>query len=110
VGIPQLHPNPKFENYPILWSNKQKLLVGYTHDGKPWDQYESVVSYGANIGNFIVTDPVIAQKIYQEKIFTKFYEDEQQSYWEDPISYYTQNWAWFGTALFTKNLPNLWEK
>ena len=50
----------------------------------------------------------VALDIYSDKILNKLYEDGEQSYWEDPKSYYTQNWAWFATALHSDNLPNLW--
>jgi len=90
------------------WKQKGKILVGYTHDGKPWENYESAVAYGANIGNFVVTDPETANVIYQKELLNKFYENSKSAYWEDPNNYYTQNWAWFGTALYSNNLPNFW--
>lgn len=92
------------------WKKNKKLFVGYTHDGKPWEKYESAGAYAANLANFVVTDPKAAKEIYEQKVLNKLYEDAKESYWEDPKSYYTQNWAWFGSALYTNQLVNLWEK
>lgn len=91
------------------WNQEGKLTASYTHDGKVWDNYESVAAYGADLGNFLITDKNVANSIYQSKILSKFYEDADRSYWDDPNNYYDQNWAWFGTALYSDNLPNLWE-
>lgn len=92
------------------WNKQNKLVVGYTHDGKPWENYESAGAYAANLASLSVTDPKAAKTIYQEKVLKKLYEDAKESYWEDPKSYYTQNWAWFGSALYTNQLINLWNK
>ena len=90
------------------WAKNQKINVAYTHDGKPWEEYESAGAYASNLGSFIVSDKANAKKIYEERILNKLYEDKEGSYWEDPSSYYTQNWVWFGTALYNNDLPNLW--
>ncbi len=92
------------------WINDGKVLVGYTHSGEPWEKYESVLGYAMSMVNFSVTSPETADLIYKEKILAKFYEDFDtgSSYWEDAKNYYIQNWAWFGTALYSNKLPNLW--
>jgi len=33
-----------------------------------------------------------------------------EGYWGDKNNYYDQNWAWFATALYTNNLPNLFQQ
>lgn len=92
------------------WKSDGKILVGYTHAGDPWEEYESVLGYSMNLTNFSITSPKTADSVYKGKIFSKFYEDFDRgsSYWEDPNNYYVQNWAWFGTALYSNKLPNLW--
>ena len=92
------------------WQQNQKISVSYRHDGTVLDNYESVVAYGTALGDFVVTNRAGADSIYQQKILPKFYEDDQNSYWEDPKNYYTQNWGWFGTALYINRLPNLWKE
>lgn len=91
-----------------VWQSNHQILVGYTHDGLPFERYESAGAYGANIGNFIVVDHKQAEAIYQAKILGKFYENTTDSYWEDPKNYYEQNWAWFGTAMYANALTNYW--
>lgn len=92
------------------WEEKRLLSTSYQHDGVVWEAYESVSAYSGNLGYFIIVYPDMAQDIYNEKILGKFYEDGNQSYWEDPENYYAQNWAWFGTALYAGSLPNLWSR
>ena len=90
---------------------KDKIFTGYTHDGKVFENYESVLGNSFVLANFVVTNETEAPKYYKEKLLGKFYEDfdTKRSYWEDPNNYYTQNWAWFNTALYADMLPNLWE-
>ncbi len=90
------------------WTENGRIVTAYTHDGKVWENYESAAAYGANIAYFSILYPDIANDIYTNKILNKFYEDEKNAYWEDPNNYYTQNWAWFGTAFYSGLLPNLW--
>ncbi len=91
------------------WAENNTLFVSYTHDGEPWDRYESAVSYSGNLGYFLVEDPETAEEIYSEKIVSKLYENKEHSYWEDPENYYTQNITWFATALYGDQFPNLWK-
>lgn len=91
------------------WQENNKLLATYTHEGEVGDNYESVAAYATNLAVFKVLEPDQADTMYQSKIKEKFFEDDSQSYWDDPTNYYNQNWAWFGTALYADLLPNLWE-
>jgi len=91
------------------WAKNKKISTSYSHDGKVWEEYESVGAYAANIGYFLVANPQEAEPIYLKKILAKFYEDDGRAYWDDPKNYYTQNWAWFGTALYANKLPNLYK-
>lgn len=90
--------------------NKETLIyAAYEHDGNNWETYESVAAYAGNLGYFLVTNHKLAAEIYKEKILAKLFENNDNSYWEDKDNYYTQNIAWFGTALYTDNYKNLWE-
>lgn len=92
------------------WAKQKQLLVGYTHDGKVNQNYESAGAYAANLGAFMLADPKTARDIYMQKILPKFYTNDASSYWEDPKNYYVQNWAWFGTSLYFGKLENIWDK
>lgn len=105
------HANKLLGKFDLLkkeWDNNARISATYTHEGEVWDNYESVAAYAGNIGIFMATDLKSADDIYQKKILEKFYENSEHSYWDDPKNYYTQNWAWFGTALYKDALPNLW--
>jgi len=92
------------------WQTENRILVGYTHSGQDWENYQSSVGYMAAVANFSVSHPDLASQVYDTKLKTEFYEDFTgeyvRSYWEDPDNYYTQNWAWFGTALYHRLLPD----
>jgi hypothetical protein len=54
-----------------------------------------------------VAEPSLAQRLFDQKLAARFTERDGQVYWDDPQSYYTQNWLWFGVALYAGMLPNL---
>ncbi len=92
------------------YKSKNKLSTAYQHTGEVWEDYESVAAYGGNLAYFAITKPDMANDIYQNKLLSKLFEDQDRSYWDDPHNYYAQNWAWFGTAFYSNNLPNLWKE
>ena len=89
------------------WKEKQKIFTNYSHDGKSADNSESLAHYGIQVAFFSVVNHDIANQIYKQKILTQW---NNEGYWGDKNNYYDQNWVWFGTALYSNNLPNLWTK
>lgn len=87
------------------WNTQHKLAATYHHNGDILAAYESAAAYGGDIGYFLVTNPKEAHNVYKEKLQKTFYEKDNESYWDDPKNYYTQNWAWFGTALYANSIP-----
>lgn len=87
------------------WQEKQKIYVNYSHDGTPLQDTESLAHYGTQLAFFSITNPDVANQIYTQKILSQWNND---GYWGDKNNYYDQNWIWFGAALYTDNLPNLW--
>jgi endoglucanase len=87
------------------WDANGKLYSTYAHDGAVIGRNESAAMYGSSIGYFIVNSPEKAKKIYEEKLIS-LYSPGKQS-WVEPLSYYDDNWAWFGLALYYDALPNL---
>lgn len=90
------------------YARNDLLYASYTHDGEPRDEYEYTAMYAGSLGYFLVTDPDMAKALYETKIEEQFYEDRDRSYWQAKDNYYTQNWAWFGTALYGGVARNLW--
>lgn len=87
------------------WSKQQKIYASYSHDGTPLQNTESLAHYGTQLALFAIINPDVADQIYKQKVLSQWGKD---GYWGDKNNYYDQNWAWFGTALYTDNLPNLW--
>ncbi len=90
------------------YKSKGKIATTYQHDGQVSQGFESVLGYAGSMGYFQTIEPKEADDIYKNKILAKFYEDDTDSYWEDVNNYYTQNWAWFASALYNYKLKNLW--
>lgn len=87
------------------WEDKGRLAAAYSHDGKARANYETPATYGATIGYFKVMDQQKGQAIYKQKLSSLYDPDEQRPKRE--LGYYDDNWAWFGTALYLDELPNL---
>ncbi len=79
-----------------------KLASGYTHDGQSLGDFEQPVMYSTVLGYFMLADPGRAKKIYNEKIIG-LYSNDTNSFKQD-LSYYEQNWLWFGAALFNNKI------
>lgn len=90
------------------WKKNGKIYTAYTHEGKNTDKSESLAQYGTQLAYFTIIDKKIADKIYDAKINSVYSHNKNEFYWGDKNNYYNQNWVWFGTALYTNNLPNLW--
>ncbi|MBX4215397.1 hypothetical protein KW797_00380 [Candidatus Parcubacteria bacterium] len=87
------------------WDKRERLPMVYAHDGTPVLADESPAFYGGTIGYFKVAEPREAQKIYRDKLEVLYSPDKQG--WKEFMSYYDDNWAWFGIALTENALPNL---
>ncbi len=88
------------------WQNRKALYSTYGHDGSVVNKYESPAMYGGAIGYFMVADPDNAKKVYSLKLQSLFNPDTQT--WKQVLSYYDDNWAWFGISLYNGTLPNLY--
>ncbi len=88
------------------WANKGKLLTSYSHDGVPLAEGESLATYGGTLAYFMQAAPSAASAIYRGKLEAAY--DTNESKWAKPQSYYDENWAWFGMALYAGELRNLY--
>jgi endo-1,4-beta-D-glucanase Y len=87
------------------WNTNQTLASTYTHDGSVVVAAEAPAMYGGTIGYFMLAAPTLAQSVYEQKLVSLY--DPGTEKWEEPLSYYDDNWAWFGIALYNGQLPNL---
>lgn len=87
------------------WKASRTLATVYGHNGTVITAQESPAMYGTTLGYFIVSDPKNARDYVKEKL-QKLYNTDTNA-WYKPMSYYDDNWAWFGLALASNQLPNL---
>jgi endoglucanase len=92
---------------PAEWHQKHQLAAQYLHDGTAIQPGEDPTLYGGDIGAFIVAAPTDALHIVQGKLLATYTNQKGVSYWGQRMSYYEQNWVWFGLALYDHRLPNL---
>ncbi len=87
------------------WKASQSLASTYAHDGSVTASAEAPAMYGTAIGYFMIEDPSAAADLYENKL--AFLWDPDRNAWKQELSYYDDNWAWFGIALYNNLLPNL---
>ena len=87
------------------WRGFGSIASIYGHDGGEIMSDESSSVYGGTIGFFIVADPTDAASVYERKLL--FLYNPGANEWKTPLSYYDDNWAWFGIGLYNQLLPNL---
>jgi endo-1,4-beta-D-glucanase Y len=93
---------------PVLkkdWQANGKLPAIYNHDGTVNQGYESAAIYGGDSSYFKLVDTADYDKYYTTKLRTLYSADTQS--WSQNMSYYDDNWAWFGLALHENFLVNL---
>jgi endoglucanase len=87
------------------WQTNKALYSNYSHDGIVVQTHEAPSLYGGAIGYFMVTDHEHLKDVYEQKLKVLYNPDTFS--WKQPLSYYDDNWAWFGIALYHKALINL---
>ncbi|KKW35623.1 hypothetical protein A2852_01885 [Candidatus Adlerbacteria bacterium RIFCSPHIGHO2_01_FULL_54_23] len=87
------------------WERDRSLVSIYTHQGAPASSVESPALYGGVLGHFMEKDPKMAEEVYRQKLQYLF--DPGRNDWKERLSYYDDNWAWLGIALYNRLLPNL---
>ncbi len=87
------------------WQAHGKLSTVYNHDGSAPTILESPAMYGGVIGYFMTSDPADAKNVYAQKLQLLY--DPDTNAWRKVLSYYDDNWAWFGIAMYNNLLPNL---
>lgn len=85
-----------------VYRQSSKLDASYAHNGIVVQKGENPSMYATIIGAFMVTDPHLAKKIYEEKI-VRVYSNATNSF-DKNLPYYEQNMLWFGAALYNKQL------
>lgn len=89
------------------WRRSGRILSSYRHDGSPASEIEAPAMYGGAIGYFMASDSKTADEVYRRKLEGLY--DTNMSRWSRELSYYDENWAWFGMALYAGELHNLYQ-
>jgi endo-1,4-beta-D-glucanase Y len=87
------------------WKDNARIYSIYSHDGQVVSTDEPPEVYGTAMGYFATVDQGAADDIYKTKLQSLF--DANNNKWNVPMSYYSDNWTWFGMALHDEQLPNL---
>lgn len=87
------------------WIENGSLATVHAHDGRIIEPQESPALYGATLGYFMLHHPEAARDIYEQKLRARYNPDTLS--WHTPLSYYDDNWAWFGMALYSGEMHNL---
>jgi len=88
--------------------NNGVIYATYTHDGEVVNKYEAPAMYGGTIGYFMAVNPSLAKEVYGRKL-AALYDPDRQT-WKQVLSYYDDNWVWFGIALYNGLFPNLYKQ
>jgi endo-1,4-beta-D-glucanase Y len=95
----------KMSFFTYTWQSAHAIGQTYTHAGTSVDPSQSTALYGGTIGYFLYEDPVNGRRVYDEKLLSLYNPDINE--WKEQLSYYDDNWAWFGIGLYNQLLPNL---
>lgn len=97
--------NGSFSFLTSEFQSTHTLAGAYAHDGKRVSETENPAMYAAALGYFIVSNKKLADTVYQNKII-KLYSNDQDTF-RPNLSYYDQNWLWFGAALYNGYLKQI---
>ena len=86
----------------ILAPPRGTVAAVITPDGKPQVQYQSYEMLAGVMPAMRLVDASVATRIEQ-----KLASIHARGIWGEKDSYYLQNWAWFGTALYQEYLGPL---
>lgn len=98
----------KYQQFFAKQTKEEKQAAILSPNGKGIVDYEGLSTSVGALSVLSITDQTQAQQFYVRTFEKTFNIDD--GYWKDRDNYYDQNWTWFGTALFTNNLPKLWTK
>lgn len=91
----------KAVKFPLeFWKKNKHLSEAITKDGRVRSDSETIAMLGAHLPAFARVDKKAAKQIYQDRLLTSYVRLGSRGVWGNPKDYYTQNWAWFGIALY----------
>jgi endoglucanase len=88
---------------------KGDISAVYGHDGSIVEGYPSDVGRAGALAVLLTVDPDVAQQLRARLVDEARLTDSGTS-WGDPTNLYQQEWAWFGDALTSGALVDLWNQ
>jgi endoglucanase len=85
---------------------KNSLAAVYDTQGQAHVRYSTLSTTVGPLSLFSLANNALSHPLYQASFERYFNYDT--GFWGENNHYYDQNWAWFGTALYLNQLPNLW--
>ncbi|MBS1856487.1 MAG: glycosyl hydrolase [Acidobacteria bacterium] len=77
------------------WSRDGRVPAVISANGRQRAEYESFDMLGGILPALRITAPQVADQVGKKLVSTY-----SNGFWSEPDSYYLQNWAWLGTALY----------
>ncbi len=87
------------------WEQKGKIYNTYTHAGESLSTHESASLYATIASSFISVNQEFARDVFETKVAGLYNPDTEEL--SSDLGYYPQNWVWFGMALYSHSLMNL---
>ncbi|MGI5826521.1 MAG: glycosyl hydrolase family 8 [Patescibacteria group bacterium] len=89
-----------------IWRRKGKFISLYDLSGREKANSNSLSTDSGALSVFSITNPQVAKEIFNKSFISQF--DYRDGCWTNTKDFYEQSWGWFGTALYSRKLPNLW--
>ena len=90
------------------YTTHERLPMVLQMNGDPVDERNSLsVDTGYAISMLYGTDENSAYRFFATHVDGHY--DSGNRCWKDGMSYYDENWAWLGTGVFRRDLPNMWD-
>jgi endoglucanase len=86
-----------FNSLRARWHEHGNVPAVLTVEGEPVVEYEYAGLYGALLPAWGQSSPAYAAQLYSDAIEPRW----KRGRWGDRDDYYSQNWVWFGIALWT---------
>ncbi len=95
----------KFTALSDTLEESNQIFAEYSRDGTPIVNYETKSMYGASIPMLKITNNDSLEDVVNDNILEGFDFDKYD--WENQISYYDDNWSWFGLAFYLDRTDNI---
>lgn len=90
------------------WRKEKLFAALYDTAGRPRTSQSSLSTDVGAFSVFCLTDQTLSKEIFDQYIEKQFHTGSGN--WGNSKDYLDQSWGWFGAALYSQKLPNLWQQ